>query len=527
NEFFKGDYTGIDRGGHYSSLLKIGTTLSLVRFKESKTNNTSTYGELEQITKVTKEHGQVSNTNGDKYIKTKTRSWLNNSKGIVICNGYFTCPYKEECHTFKAFGGLTQMLKTNFEKEYEYDLCLEGMELNEARGKFNLDFNKALNSNIKYHNFTAPTGIGKTHTIINTIKPKEKEVFIIVAPTHKLIQEEYSNFPHTKENIELPKKYKLLHLLGYKNNKKVSNKDKCILEEYHKISKENNHTLLNNPVVVTTHKMFALVGEKIVNELRAQEKEVTVIIDEDITDEYINIDSLSADKFNTNINNLIRDLKFSSIFKIRKEPNKYIKQDIDNKSKELIKKLKRIRKRATDQRDFYNIFDLSTTDKEQIKELVKLIKSEDYDIEFIKHILKGQLRFFFSYRGDICLINQEELPQDVKYIFLSATPNRIGLDMLTKSYVRCDYDYSIKTTTTVLQLNQNTSKTKVVEGLKEEVITKIRSLITRPDETLLVTFQDTHEQLKEILGVKHSLYFGNVKGYNEFSGMDIMVVGTP
>lgn len=522
SEFFKGNYNGIEKGGHYNSLLKIGTTLSLVRFKDSKSNNKTKYGELEHITKVINKYGQVSNTNTDSNTKRKVKEWLNSGKEVVSCDGYFTCPYKDRCNTFNSFGGLTQMIKSNCEECYEYELSPSGIDKEEARKKFNSDFTNALKSNVKYHNFTAPTGIGKTHTIVNTLEPKEKEVFIILAPTHKLIKEEYSKFPHTKENIELPQRCKFLHLLGYEGT--LSKEEKTIMKQHNKISMDNINILLNNSIVVTTHKMFALKGEEVVEKLKDQGIKVTVIVDEDITGEYIYTDSISIGEFKENIDNLIKDIKFQATFMKKNEKDEYTEKDIETRAKNTIKKLRKIK----GSEEFYNELKLSNTDKAQIINLKTIINPENYNIEFIKHILRGELYYFKSHhKNNICFINKHPLPKNVKYIFLSATPNRVGIDLLTSNCLINDYNYKIETKTKVSQLNHNTSKYGLKDGISDIPLNKIKELIVNPDNTLLVSFKDKEKEMKDLLGLKHSLHFGNVKGYNEFKGMDVIVVGTP
>lgn len=427
--------------------------------------------------------------------------------------------------------------------------------LEKARDKTKEVIYSALNSN-GVNVVVAPPGTGKSTITTNFINENQNYTYLIVLPTHKLAEDSnFNKYPKIPLNPiasysnkdkdieqqvkEIYKQYQIDLGLGSEGKERLApaitkmKEDlkelglKDLIKDFDDYQTEKSKILKENSIIVTTHARYALEGERLINNLKSHKKPIKVIIDEDIRNEFLKVSSINikGSKIKNKLNKLSKQTNFCNA-KPNKKKNKIAISAIQT---ELAERAKLILDVLDNKDKLISLPKIKDSDvaKGGIKDILydRGIKLSDDILKLLidsKRVLRA--------RGELFYLTQNKLP-DVDTVILTATPSPKAIMELISNNVAYHNVGKIKTREDLsIVVNQEYSYSK--NGINKnysKVVDIAESTIKEwnKDKTLLITFKEVEDRLKSDLGLAHSLHIGNVQGYNDFIGFNILWVGTP
>ena len=509
--------------------------LSSVRIKGGKHPKISALPAFEKRARKVK-----LGTTGYDDCKERAKSYIENGNHIQNCKNSGCPHYKKDCKLNDI-----QDIVSRGKVYLKNDI---GITLEEAREMLDKTIKECTSIGglkIVY----APPGVGKTWTIIKTLKEATKDtIYIVASPLHEINNKEYKDYLRTKrfvhpdevKNKEYNEYITRLTLMGVNDKKKKllikEYLGKDLYAEWESIQDHNNKVIDSPNHLITTHEMMYLKGEEIIRRKKEAfknlypnlEPRVRVIFDEDPSEVFYKSHTFSYKSFNKYVKgykqlNILKDLEF-------------INQSIEDESliplklgKKRIKKLKKI---VDEHGEDLKINILSLLDvciKSSFKDSY-IVKKKDkvtiYQISkfpFTESIIFSATPKIEIYR-DILKINISkifEMP-NIKDMESGAITKKGKEVNKISSEIILDKEYSY---------SKNSLKTK--EGRLEYTIEEAKNFIKEgnPKENyLIITYKGLEDEIKEAfkdypnVEVRH--YFNSI-GINDYKGYNLILIGTP
>lgn len=430
------------------------------------------------------------------------RFFINQGYNPFRCENY--CPYAEICQHEKNMISTLKKNKHSMKKlpdEPTYS------DISDVRNELISEIQNAAQNNNTFSVIKTQTGVGKTMAALNFMRKSPRRV-IIAFPTLDLMHEIFEKAINMGIKAMCTSSiYDIYGLLSQIEREEIERYytygDEImpirLLEKY---SKSNAHIadhLKQNKLVqnfkghiFTTHAKLLTMSSMITSD-------DIVIIDEDITGQVIQINSISE-------NDLISMMNFAD------QTGRY---SISSKFNDLISKVK-------GNTSIVHCPPLVMGYEEQIC-LIEDIKR--YNLTFNSCIigaLTAQNFYYDNYSSNFFFSQQKHLPYSGTYIMLSATANQ---EICSKLYGNMSFYFhecaKVKYKGTV---NLYADKTYSRTCLKNEP-ELIKEIAEKHPNNCFISFMN--EMHKIPVPDANKIYYGKALGTNSFAGKDITIIGTP
>lgn len=403
------------------------------------------------------------------------------------------CPYISECGANSLYEKLSKNVRRTGRKTY--------VSLEEAYGKLQEFFTEALQESEEgIYLIKAQTAIGKTAMYCDAARAQPSQPFMFVVPTIKLQEQVYEALQQrgikvykTESSFAVAKK---LHLgileeiqglydagcgqLVKRDIRKYLEENRDVLGDEIMKQFEESLELLSkldgNCCVVTTHKLFLHLPQRIL-------KQYTVVVDEDII--------MSVMKEN-------HEVPMELIHEMMCSPDI---SEIDKARLEAISEMppKTVKKSGQD------------WNGQIMHDVVKYAK--------VYGLLNAPVCYMSEDRKTVRYFKPFSLPK-VKMIILSATLNdKIYRDFCPHRKVSIRAAPEAKYKGRLVQYTYYSMSRRCIADKGREVIARAVARLTGLNEHQTISFKSFDED--------KDIYYGKTEGFNDYSGKDIVVLGTP
>ena len=430
------------------------------------------------------------------------RFFINQGYNPFRCENY--CPYAEICKHEK---NMISTLKKNKHSMKKLPGKPTYSDISDVRNELYSEIQNAAQKNNTFSVIKTQTGIGKTLAALNFLRASPRRV-IIAFPTLDLMHEIFERA--VSMGIEAMCTSSIYDIYGL-----LSRSEREEIERYYtygaamipirlleKYSKSNahiaNHLKQNKLIqnftghIFTTHAKLLTMGSII-------SSDDIVIIDEDITRQMIQINSISEKDLISMMNFAERTGKYS----------------ISSKFNDLIRK-------ANGNTSISHSPSLILEHEEQ-NSLIEDIKRSSLTFNScIIGAISAQNFYYDSYSSNFFFSLRKYLPYSGTYIMLSATANK---EICSKLYGNMSfYFHECANVKYKGKINLYADKTYSRTCLKNEPELVDKIVEKHPGNCFISFMNEMH---KIPVPDDNKLYFGKALGTNSFSGKDITIIGTP